>query len=127
MEAEVLRQIANQRLRLAPRFAGIVTDPRPEVQVNGAEADLCGDPNAVTITVQWRRAESNGWPAGDIEYVIYQTRGPNIGAPVERARERVFGANGNCPNRTDLECRSFRLSSENAGGPVCFNIQAIDA
>lgn len=102
-----------------PVFAGItgVTAMRM------GDVDLCGDPDAAEITVTYRRANDNGWPAMDIEYVVFQTRGPHIGGPVERARQR--GSRTGSAFNTERSM-SFRLSSENASAPVCFNIQAVD-
>jgi hypothetical protein len=109
---------------MPPRFDGVA---QVEFSANG-RGDLCGDPDAVEVTVAFRRATTNGWPASDIEYVIYQTRGPNIGGPVVRARERGRAVGSSCSRTSSGNelCRSFRLSSQNATGPVCFNIQALD-
>jgi hypothetical protein len=90
---------------------------------NGS-SDTCGDPNAVTVTLDWSRANPIGWPETEVEYIIYETRGPGISGPVERGRERGSATQASCPN--SYYCRSFRLSSENANGPVCFNVQASD-
>lgn len=107
-----------------PQFFGITG---LSVQRAGA-ADLCGEPDAVEVTVTWRRVADNGWPLTDIEYVVYQTAGPGIGAPVERARERGRLSLGSCGSGSAVEqCTSFRLSAANADGPVCFNVQAFDA
>lgn len=106
----------------APQFAGAQDI---SFEKSGA-SDLCSDPNAARITLLWHRATSNGWPDSEMEYVVYETRGPGISGPVERARERLQpGASSTCASSFEF-CPAVRLSSANASGPVCFNVQAID-
>lgn len=90
--------------------------------------DSC-DPGAVDITVAFTRAnppasvDGVAWPDSDIEYVIYQTRGPNISGP--RIRDRVrLQRSGSTADRSAQ--RTFRLSSLDASGPVCFSVEAFD-
>jgi hypothetical protein len=105
-----------------PTFMGV---QHADTQPAGA-ADPCGQADAVEVTLSWNRAGAAGWSENDIEYVIYETRGPNIAGPVERARERLSSASGaSCPGMYDA-CRAVRLTPENATAPVCFNIQAVD-
>jgi hypothetical protein len=113
---------------------GVATAPAEAVHFDGitlvsattgrrtGEPDLCGDPDAAQVSVSFRRAESV-WPHNDIEYVIYEVRGPGIAGPVERARVRR-GALGSS-SATEIST-TFRLASADASGPVCFNIQAVD-
>jgi hypothetical protein len=112
-----------------PVFEGILRDGNngPRVQRIGS-TDLCADPDAVEVTVTWHRALPNGWPVSDIEYVVYQTIGPGITAPVERARAVGTVTPSSCGGGSaDEQCKTFRLSGANAEGTLCFNIQAIDA
>ncbi len=102
-----------------PTFNGI----RDVAHARLGTSDLCGDPNALEVTVSFDRVASSRWPVTDIEYVIYQTAGPRIGGPVERARERGRMSGG--PSAT-TQTRSFRLASTNAAGALCFNVQALD-
>ncbi len=89
-------------------------------------ADRCGDPNAVEVTLFWQRAGSTGWPDSEIEYVIFETRGPGISGPIERGRERLQpGGSNTCTSRFEF-CPTIRLSSANSAAPVCFNVQAVD-
>jgi hypothetical protein len=106
-----------------PRFAGVSELAH---QRNGP-TDLCGEPEAVQVTVSYPSADDNGWPATETEYVVYQTRGPNIAGPVERSRELGRRTpSETCPPEGAL-CQRFRLAARNASGPVCFNVQAVDA
>lgn len=112
-----------------PAFEGLRGDPT--VVTNG-ETDQCGDPHAMTVSLHWTRA-SSAWPMGDLEYIVYQTRGAGIGGPVERARQRGRLVNNDlCAqsasgSSADGQCMSFRLTSANASQPMCFNVQALDA
>lgn len=107
---------------VAPVFSGV---QQATYQAAGA-ADPCGDANAVQVTLTWNRAISNGWPESDVEYVIFETRGPGISGPIERGRERLQPGGGNtCASGAEF-CPAIRLSSANSVGPVCFNVQAMD-
>jgi hypothetical protein len=105
-------------------FAGVT-----DVKSNDATDDRC-DPGAADITVEFDRASSGvmaagttPWPDIDIEYAIYQTRGPNISGPRLRDRVRLQRSGSSIVRRAQ---RTFRLSGADADGPVCFNIQALD-
>jgi hypothetical protein len=95
-----------------------------------AVGDPC-DGQAVDITVRFPRATparstsplSNApWPDSDIEYVIFETRGPGLTGARERDRVRLqrSGSSDGGAQRT------FRLSGRDASGPVCFTIRAFD-
>ncbi len=88
------------------------------------------DPEAADITVKFDRATSGiiglgdtPWPDIDIEYVIYETRGPGIAGPRERDRVRLPRSGSLVVSGAQ---RTFRLTGEEASGPVCFNVQALD-
>ena len=106
----------------APTFGGVQA---AETQRSGM-ADPCGQPDAVEVTLSWRRGSAAGWPDSEVEYVIYETRGPGISGPVERGRERALAGAGSTCNGTYDFCRAIRLSPENSSAPVCFNVQAVD-
>ena len=105
-------------------FAGVT-----DVKSSDATDDRC-DPGAADITVEFDRASSGvmaagttPWPEIDIEYAIYQTRGPNIAGARLRDRVRLQRSGSSIVNRAQ---RTFRLSGADADGPVCFNIQALN-
>jgi hypothetical protein len=100
-----------------------------EADARNARNDTCGG-NAVDITVKFDRVaptplgiSDTPWPESDIEYVIFQTRGPGIGGPRERDRVRLQRS-GSASNLAAQ--RTFRLRGAEIAGPVCFNVQAID-
>lgn len=107
-----------------PAFAGIgevTSEHAPDQSCNPASAD---------ITVTFDRASSGAtgpgetpWPANDFEYVIYETRGPGISGPRERDRARLQNSGSSLVTRAQ---RTFLLTSVEASGPVCFNVQALD-
>lgn len=106
-----------------PSFGGIMN-----ATAMSAATDPC-DRAAVDITVRFNRADnasslsSTSWPDSDLEYVIYETRGPGIAGPRERDRVRLQRSGSS----TDTVAqRSFRLSGADGAGPVCFNIQVVD-
>lgn len=104
-----------------PVFGGITG-----LSTRAADSTDC-DPEAQNITVHFDRAEpprgTTGWPAADVEYVIYETRGPGIAGPRERDRTRLQSSGSDLDRSAR---RTFRLAGREAGGPVCFNVQALD-
>jgi hypothetical protein len=104
-----------------PTFAGIVSATSERV---GA-GDICGDEDARAVTIGWRFARGSAWPQTELTYVVYETRGPGISGPIERARDRGRLSTTPCADNTD-QCVSFRLSSVNAAGPACFSVQVYD-
>lgn len=106
--------------------------PPPFEGIRGAsaravESDPC-DPNAYDITVRFNRVVFDAtlgtpWPESDVEYVIYSTRGPGVAGPRERDRARLQSSGSTSDG---LAQRTFRLSSRDASGPVCFAVQALD-
>jgi hypothetical protein len=106
--------------------------PPPFAGIRGASAravasDPC-DPNAYDITVRFNRVVSDAtlgtpWPESDVEYVIYSTRGPGVSGPRERDRARLQSSGSTSDGAAQ---RTFRLSSSEANGPVCFSVQALD-
>ncbi len=100
-----------------------------DVSSDPATANAC-DRDAADITVTFNRARSvasglgdTAWPDIDVEYVIYQTRGPGIAGPRERDRVRLQRSGSTVVSEAQ---RTFRLTGMEASGPVCFNVQAID-
>ena len=104
-----------------PRFAGIT-----DVSSRSAGSDGC-DPGAVDVTVRFNRAVAApggaAWPESDVEYVVFETRGPGVGGPVERDRARLESS-GSAVD--PVAQRTFRLGGAQVSGPVCFSIQALD-
>jgi len=106
--------------------------PPPFAGIRGASAravsnDPC-DPNAYDITVRFNRVVFDAtlgtpWPESDVEYVIYSTRGPGVSGPRERDRARLQSSGS---TSDAVAQRTFRLSSREASGPVCFSVQALD-
>jgi hypothetical protein len=88
-------------------------------------ADICGDENARSVTIGWRFARNSPWPQTELTYIVYETRGPGIRGPVERARDRGRWSTSPCDPNAD-QCVTFRLSSINAAGPACFSVQVFD-
>ena len=92
-----------------------------------AASDAC-DPGAFDVTVAFDRVSAfattgTAWPESDVEYVIYETRGVGIAGPRERDRTRLESSGSTADVAAQ---RTFRLSSHDASGPLCFNVQAID-
>lgn len=87
--------------------------------------DICGDENARSVTVGWKFARTSRWPQSELTYVVFETRGPGINGPIERARDRGRLSTTACANNAD-QCITFRLSSINASGPACFAVQVFD-
>ncbi len=106
--------------------------PPPFEGIGGASAravasDPC-DPGAFDITVRFNRVVFDAtagtpWPESDVEYVVYGTRGPGISGPQERDRARLQSSGSTSDT---VAQRTFRLSTREASGPVCFSIQALD-
>jgi hypothetical protein len=105
----------------APTFGGIVSASSERV----GPGDICGDEEARAVTIGWRFARGSAWPQTELTYVVYETRGPGISGPIERARDRGRLSTTPCADNTD-QCVSFRLSSANAAGPACFSVQVYD-
>ena len=106
----------------APPFAGI-----RGASARAVSSDPC-DPNAYDITVRFNRVVFDAtlgtpWPESDVEYVIYSTRGPGVSGPRERDRARLQSSGS---TSDAVAQRTFRLSSRDASGPVCFSVQALD-
>lgn len=100
-----------------------------DVKSSPATDDAC-DPGAADITVEFDRAISGvgapgttAWPEIDIEYAIFQTRGPGISGARLRDRVRLQRSGSTVVRQAQ---RTFRLAAAEADGPVCFNIQALD-
>lgn len=106
-----------------PVFDGI-----EDVTARDAEGETC-EVGAVDVTVTFTRAISSSsgaglaWPDSDVEYVIFQTRGPGISGP--RVRDRVRLQRSGASSDRSAQ-RTFRLSAAEADGPVCFAVQAYD-
>lgn len=105
-----------------PSFGGIRgASARP------VDGDGC-DSGAYDITVRFNRVAADPvpgtpWPESDVEYVIYQTRGPGVAGPRERDRVRLQSSGSSSDAQAQ---RTFRLSAADAAGPVCFSVQALD-
>ncbi|MBI5512222.1 MAG: hypothetical protein HY909_00550 [Deltaproteobacteria bacterium] len=108
-----------------PVFGGV-----SGVSAAPAAGDPC-DGQAVDITVRFPRAtapagtsalNNSAWPDSDIEYVIFETRGPGLTGARERDRVRLQRTGSSDVNAQ----RTFRLSGRDSTGPVCFSIQAFD-
>ncbi|MDP3274588.1 MAG: Ig-like domain-containing protein [Deltaproteobacteria bacterium] len=87
--------------------------------------DICGDADAREVTVAWRFARTSPWPQTELTYIVYETRGPNLTGPLERARERGRLSTSPCAMGAE-QCVTLRLSSANASGPACFAVHVYD-
>ncbi len=72
------------------------------------------------IDVSFRPATDDG-PLGSIEYLLYLSRGKNVGAPKLMARLRNFTAD---PSATIT--MAFILTTSDASEPVCMVVRAVD-
>ncbi len=109
-----------------PDFAGITSATLDQA---GTATVLC-DPGGVDVTVNFDRVpppdpsvSTTPWPGIDVEYVVYETRGPNISGPRERDRARLENSGSTLDSSAQ---RTIHLSAADASGPVCFNVQALD-
>ena len=105
-----------------PPFEGIRS-----ASARAVASDPC-DPGAFDVTVRFNRVvfdvtAGTPWPESDVEYVVYGTRGPGISGPRERDRARLQSSGS---TSDAVAQRTFRLSSREASGPVCFSVQALD-
>lgn len=104
-------------------FGGIST-----VDAAPLENDPCGS-GAVAVTVTFERARTYAttdalpWPEGDLEYVIYETRGPGVGGAIERDRSRQQRSGS---ASTSTAQRTFRMAPRDASGPACFTMRVLD-
>lgn len=103
-------------------FAGL-TDASAQRQ---GSSDPCGDANAARITLEWRTPVIQAWTANDVDFVVYQTSGPGISGPIERARFAMANPPSGTCSGVGTNCTSFRLSSDIASGAMCFNLQVLD-
>lgn len=69
------------------------------------------------IDVSFPPARDDG-PEGDIEYLLFLTRGPDVDAPQLRARQRNFA--------TDLITMAFTVDPAEAVSPICVAVHAVD-
>ena len=98
----------------APFFEGDM--PQVASQFVGSRCDL---PNGgYRIDVGFSPAGDNDGAPGDIEYLLFETRGANLTAPVLRARERNYS--------TSQITVGFVLSKEDASKPLCVLPLAVD-
>ena len=70
------------------------------------------------VDVTMRRAVEDG-PAGSLEYLLYQTRGPGLREPVLRTRRRGLAT-------ADLFTMAFVLPRAEATEPICVVVQVVD-
>lgn len=96
----------------APMFTGLTGGP------STARVDpTCDGGSGYRVDVRFPPARDDG-PAGSIEYLLYLTRGPSLRAPELRARLRNF--------TTEEVTMAFVLDDEEATGPVCIVVHAVD-
>ncbi len=69
------------------------------------------------VDVSFAPATDDG-PPGDIEYLLYATRGPEVVAPQLRARIRNYS--------TDVITMAFVIAPSEAVSPICIAVHAID-
>lgn len=96
----------------APQFGDIL-----DVRIARATSE-CEPSGTRRVDVRFRPALDDG-PPGDIEYLLYMTRGEDVQAPELVARRRNFGA-------TDLVPMAFTLTREEAREPFCVAVLAVD-
>lgn len=98
--------------RVPPTLGGVGDVSSAEVPVS------CDAPDGgYRIAVSFAPATDDG-PAGDIEYLIYVTRGANVDAPRMVARARNFP--------TDEIVTAFVLPPDDAVEPVCISVVSVD-
>lgn len=98
--------------RVPPTLGGVGDVSSAEVPVS------CDAPDGgYRIAVSFAPATDDG-PAGDIEYLVYLTRGVNVDAPRLVARARNFP--------TDQIVTAFVLAPDEAVEPVCVSVVAVD-
>ncbi len=99
--------------RIPPTLGGIGAVSSTEVPTS------CDAPDGgYRIAVSFAPATDPDGPAGDIEYLVYLTRGANVDAPRLVARARNFP--------TDEIVTAFVLAPDDAVEPVCISVVAVD-
>jgi hypothetical protein len=91
---------------------------RPTVGSRRVESLPCVGDVGYAIDVEIAVARDPDGAAGDIEYLLFQTRGPGLMGPVLRARARNFS--------TTSVPMSFVLRAAEAVSPICIAVVAVD-
>jgi len=99
--------------REPPRFDGT-----PTLSPARVDTRPCAPEGGYRIDVSVAPASDPDGAQGDVEYLLFQTRGPTIEAPLLRARARNF-AGPSIP-------LAFTLTPAEAAAPICVVIVAID-
>lgn len=97
----------------SPVFGGM-----PTVTPAAVDARPCVDGGGYRIDVSVVPATDSDGAEGDIEYLLFQTRGPGLERPVLRSRVRNF-AGVSIP-------LAFTLAPSEAVAPVCIAVIAVD-
>ncbi len=98
---------------VAPPRLGNIT----ETSSAAVDEDCAAPDGGFRVDVSFDPATDDGSP-GSIEYLLYQTRGATLEAPVLRARTRNF--------TTELITMAFVLRGEEAVDPICVVVHAVD-
>ncbi len=99
--------------REPPRFEG-----RPTLSSARVDARPCADAGGFRIDVSVAPATDPDGAQGDLEYLLFQTRGPDVAQPILRARARNF-AGPSIP-------LAFTLTPREAAAPICVAVLAVD-
>jgi len=95
-----------------------VFDGTPTISPAVVDARACVDDGGYRIDVTIAPATDSDGAEGDIEYLLFQTRGPQLERPLLRSRARNF-AGISIP-------LAFTLTPSEAVSPVCIAILAVD-
>jgi len=95
-----------------------VFDGTPTISPAVVDARPCVDDGGYRIDVTIAPATDSDGAGGDIEYLLFQTRGPRLERPLLRSRARNF-AGISIP-------LAFTLTPSEAVSPVCITILAVD-
>lgn len=115
---DILQETFNFRTGTAVDVRPPVFDGTPTLSPAPVTARPCVDEGGYRIDVSIAPATDSDGAGGDIEYLLFQTRGPHIDRPVLRARVRNF-AGATIP-------LAFTLSPSEAVSPICVAVVAVD-
>ncbi len=96
-----------------------IFDGTPTITPAAVDARPCVDGGGYRIDVSVAPATDSDGAGGDLEYLLFQTRGPGIERPVLRSRVRNF-AGVSIP-------LAFTLAPSEAVSPICVVVVAVDA
>lgn len=101
----------------------VVDEHAPEIlgaleMDSSAVPESCTSPDGFRVDITFPRATDLDGARGDIEYLLYITRGPDIDVPILVSRARNFAS--------DDITMAFVLDGETVSGPICTAVLAVD-